>query len=238
MALQDINKLWGSKWIFKDKPSLPLNFHLINNISGVKIATIKRGENIKDIYQSNSSSQNVCFEARNNGYIWIGSGIASQSQVLSPNELWEVSNGGTPVIIEFIVNEEDFVLECYNITNFLNWWNENATEYVPSLEEWAEGVSNSIRKKTGRSKKIKPAYWEKEIDSIISGSKYEIYSGDYNVIPNHLKKTLYTKDKVLIENVVVSEIPFDSVENESGGNTVTIGETLVDYNGETILINI
>ena len=72
----------------------------------------------------------------------------------------------------------------------------------------------------------------------VSNSGGEVYKGEYEVIPSVVEQTLATKNKYLINDVTVTEIPFSKVANDSGGNTVTIGVAPVDQNGETILLNL
>lgn len=50
-----------------------------------------------------------------------------------------------------------------------------------------------------------------------------VYDGDYNVTPLAFQEVkLKTKDKKLIEDIVVKEIPYYETTNLSGGNTVYI----------------
>lgn len=50
-----------------------------------------------------------------------------------------------------------------------------------------------------------------------------IYEGDYDVIPLAFQETvLKTKNKKLVDNIVVKEIPYYETTNLSGGNTVYI----------------
>jgi hypothetical protein len=49
------------------------------------------------------------------------------------------------------------------------------------------------------------------------------YEGDYVVTPKVSEQTLPTADKLLSEDVTVKKIPYFEVSNESGGNTVFIG---------------
>lgn len=69
-------------------------------------------------------------------------------------------------------------------------------------------------------------------------SSNEPYDGDYKIIPSITEQILETKNKYLIDNVTVTQIPYHTVSNESGGKTVTIGETPTDKNGETILLSL
>lgn len=77
-----------------------------------------------------------------------------------------------------------------------------------------------------------------EVNVNVASSVGETYKGEYQVVPSVLEQTLETKNKYLIDNVIVSQIPYYTVSNEGGGNTVTIGETPTDKNGETILLSL
>ena len=53
---------------------------------------------------------------------------------------------------------------------------------------------------------------------------YDIYSGQYEVIPlPSVEQILRTKGKVLTNDVVVAPIPYYEVTNDAGGITVSIG---------------
>lgn len=52
----------------------------------------------------------------------------------------------------------------------------------------------------------------------------ERYTGDYQVTPTASGKTLETNQKLMVDDVTIQAIPFSSVENCSGGQTITIGE--------------
>ena len=63
------------------------------------------------------------------------------------------------------------------------------------------------------------------------GSSGEIYDGEYEVIPTVEGLTMETKDKYMTKDVDVHPIPYFSVGNTSGGNTVYIGsEVLINGN--------
>ena len=49
------------------------------------------------------------------------------------------------------------------------------------------------------------------------------YAGPYDVIPRVWPQLLQTKDKLMIDNVMVEAIPLTKVINPSNGYTVTIG---------------
>ncbi len=50
------------------------------------------------------------------------------------------------------------------------------------------------------------------------------YDGDYTIIPKVSEQTMPTKEKVMIDDVLVKAIPFFNVSNTSGGSTVYIGK--------------
>lgn len=50
------------------------------------------------------------------------------------------------------------------------------------------------------------------------------YTGDYSVIPMTVAQILPTKEKRMAENLTVTSIPYYSVSNPQGGNTIFIGE--------------
>lgn len=53
--------------------------------------------------------------------------------------------------------------------------------------------------------------------SMASTASYEVYEGDYKVVPQAFNpQTLETADKLLKENIVVAEVPFIETSNESG----------------------
>lgn len=62
----------------------------------------------------------------------------------------------------------------------------------------------------------------RNIGQIQGGGDYPFYEGDYNLIPKVMAQTMDTKDKVMKENVTVTEIPFHEVSNETG-KTIIIG---------------
>lgn len=58
------------------------------------------------------------------------------------------------------------------------------------------------------------------VTKYIGGEKYE---GSYVVTPKVREQTLHTANKSLENDVTIKEIPFFKVSNNSGGNTVYIG---------------
>lgn len=55
---------------------------------------------------------------------------------------------------------------------------------------------------------------------------YEKYDGEYEVIPTFEGQVLETKDKVMQNNVTVTEIPVFETSNTAGGTTVYIGKEI------------
>lgn len=54
--------------------------------------------------------------------------------------------------------------------------------------------------------------------------EYEVYGGAYEITPKVEAQSLHTKDKLMSDDVKIKSIPFFSVSNETGGNTVYIGK--------------
>lgn len=52
---------------------------------------------------------------------------------------------------------------------------------------------------------------------------YTDYIGNYEVTPKVDAQSLKTKDKHMTDDVTIKSIPFFKVSNETGGNTVYIG---------------
>lgn len=59
--------------------------------------------------------------------------------------------------------------------------------------------------------------------SITGSPNIEYYEGSYTVTPKPEEQTLETKNKYLVEDVVVKDIPYAEVTNNANGITVTIG---------------
>ena len=59
-----------------------------------------------------------------------------------------------------------------------------------------------------------------------NGSDLPNYDGDYIVIPKTSEQVLQTAQKVMLENIVVKEVPYYETSNTAGGNTVYIASTL------------
>lgn len=60
--------------------------------------------------------------------------------------------------------------------------------------------------------------------SVFEGEDVPVYDGAFEVAPKFEKQTLATKDKLLKNDVTVSEISVARFSNTSGGRTVIIGE--------------
>ena len=57
--------------------------------------------------------------------------------------------------------------------------------------------------------------------------EYDVYSGEYQVVPKAFEQqVLPTSNRVLKEDVVVREVPFYVVSNESDGVTAYIGKDM------------
>lgn len=54
-------------------------------------------------------------------------------------------------------------------------------------------------------------------------SNYEIYEGSYKVTPSVSNQTLDTANKLMKSDVIIEEIPYAEVTNNSGGKTASIG---------------
>lgn len=54
-------------------------------------------------------------------------------------------------------------------------------------------------------------------------TEYEIYDGSYQVTPKTASQTLATANKLMQADVMVNEIPYAEVTNNSGGKTASIG---------------
>jgi hypothetical protein len=57
--------------------------------------------------------------------------------------------------------------------------------------------------------------------------EYQVYDGSYEVTPKVTEQSMYTKDKLMADDVKIKSIPFFSVSNETGGNTVYIGKEVI-----------
>ena len=61
--------------------------------------------------------------------------------------------------------------------------------------------------------------------SVATGGAYEVYSGDYEVIPStNSEQVLKTASKLLSRDVVVAKVPYFETSNDSNGKTAYIGK--------------
>jgi hypothetical protein len=61
--------------------------------------------------------------------------------------------------------------------------------------------------------------------SAATGQDYDIYSGEYEIIPDvEDEQTLETAHKLLTDNIVVAKVPYFETSNDSNGNTAYIGK--------------
>lgn len=115
--------------------------------------------------------------------------------------------------LEGIINlSENFDITIQNekdITAFLNG------------EQGITGIINSEQLITGT---IKVLDSNKLNGNIILPKviKADIYQGDYTVIPKSYEQNLLTKNKHMVDDVLIQEIPYHETSNESG-TTVYIG---------------
>ena len=58
---------------------------------------------------------------------------------------------------------------------------------------------------------------------IVQGERLPDYEGEYQITPRITEQILETKDKSMVDNVTIFQIPYAAVSNPSGGQTVTIG---------------
>lgn len=85
---------------------------------------------------------------------------------------------------------------------------------------------------SGGSSSFKPGFRDQnkqldtEFDNIQIVPEYinDPYEGEYMVTPRVEAQTMFTKDKVMMDDVTIKEIPIYRTSNTSGGNTVFIGK--------------
>lgn len=58
----------------------------------------------------------------------------------------------------------------------------------------------------------------------ITDSDRGFYNGDYIVVPRNYSQTLETAEKIMKNNVEVTEVPYTEISNSAGGITCIIGE--------------
>ena len=70
----------------------------------------------------------------------------------------------------------------------------------------------------------KPVLQADVYKAVTGGVAADEYRGETVITPKLFEdQTLFTKDKILKDNITVLEIPISKVSNTSGGNTVIIG---------------
>lgn len=55
-------------------------------------------------------------------------------------------------------------------------------------------------------------------------TNYTNYTGDYEIIPKVEAQTMFTKNKLMINDVEIKGVPIFSTSNNAGGNTVYIAK--------------
>lgn len=66
--------------------------------------------------------------------------------------------------------------------------------------------------------------YDVEYEGMITvGGGSDPYTGEYEVKPKITPQVLRTKDKYMVDDLTVLEIPYAEVSNTSGGLTATIG---------------
>lgn len=61
--------------------------------------------------------------------------------------------------------------------------------------------------------------------SVATGGDYEMYSGEYEVIPStNSEQVLKTASKLLSRDVVVAKVPYFETSNDLNGKTAYIGK--------------
>lgn len=61
------------------------------------------------------------------------------------------------------------------------------------------------------------------VGHILSSGAAEDYTGEYNITPQITSQTMHTRDKRMIDDLVVNSIPYFNVSNPQGGETIIIG---------------
>ena len=94
-----------------------------------------------------------------------------------------------------------------------------------ALDANLTSVAEAIREKAGTTETLVfPEGFVEAVDSIeLIGTLYE---GNYAVIPKVTSQTLPTKDRHMVEDVEIKEIPYYDTSNNSGGTTVYIADSI------------
>lgn len=56
-----------------------------------------------------------------------------------------------------------------------------------------------------------------------TGGRLPDYEGEYTITPKISSFTLPTKNKSMTDDLTITQVPYEQVENPSGGDTVIIG---------------
>jgi hypothetical protein len=83
-------------------------------------------------------------------------------------------------------------------------------------------MSFNITVEGGKSVRLKTKGKYCDRDIVVTAD-FEVYEGSYRVTPAVTPQTLDTSSKLMQADVVVEEIPYAEVTNNSGGKTATIG---------------
>ena len=85
-------------------------------------------------------------------------------------------------------------------------------------------IANTIRNRSGNNEQITfPQGFIEEINTL--STDYEIWNGNYNIIPSVNSQSLDTKGKAMRDNITINQIPYYEVSNNFV-NTVYIGGDL------------
>lgn len=60
----------------------------------------------------------------------------------------------------------------------------------------------------------------------VSSQQYDTYTGDYIVIPTTAEQVLSTQDKIMLDDVTITKVPYYETSNPSGGKTVYIASEI------------
>lgn len=55
------------------------------------------------------------------------------------------------------------------------------------------------------------------------GGRLPDYGGSYSVTPKVTEQVLPTKDRSMLDDITIFQVPFQETDNPSGGKTVVIG---------------
>lgn len=93
-----------------------------------------------------------------------------------------------------------------------------------------ENISMSIQNKT-----VSMSIQNKKVSMTIQpavcvGTHGQVYDGSYTIIPKVEEQRIETKNKYMMDDVTINSVPFFSVSNSSGGDTVYIASE-VSMNG-------